>query len=123
MRLPNSAHEARPWRIHEVVPDFTVEDVWAFPVHGGAEDFETLLEQVTSSDPANAVALGQSICPMLSEPSQTAASVASAVADSAGLSLGAANLFTGIAVTFFCPAMVSSIGNGTSPIPLSILGL
>ena len=27
-----------------------------------------------SSDPANAVALGQSICPMLSEPSQTAAS-------------------------------------------------
>ena len=76
-----------------------------------------------SSDPANAVALGQSICPMLSEPSQTAASVASAVADSAGMSLGAANLFTGIAVTFFCPAMVSSIGNGTSPIPLSILGL
>ncbi len=74
------------------------------------------------SDPANAVALGQSICPMLSAPGQTAASVASTVADSAGMSLGAANLFTGIAVTFFCPAMVSSIGSGTSPVPLSILG-
>ena len=48
MRLPNAAHESRPWRIREIVRDFTVEDVWALPVHGGAEDFQTLLEQVTS---------------------------------------------------------------------------
>lgn len=77
---------------------------------------------VGSADPATAIALGQSVCPMLAEPGQTAASVASTVADSAGLSLGAANLFAGIAVTFFCPAVVSSIGKGTSPVPLSILG-
>ena len=44
MRLPNAAHESRPWRIREIVPDFTVEDVWALPVHGGAEDFQTLLD-------------------------------------------------------------------------------
>jgi RNA polymerase sigma factor (sigma-70 family) len=42
MRLPNTAHDARPWRIREIAPDFTVEDVWALPVHGGAEDFQTL---------------------------------------------------------------------------------
>lgn len=52
MRLPNAAHESRPWRIREIVPDFTLEDVWALPVHGGAEGFQTLLELMVSSDPA-----------------------------------------------------------------------
>jgi hypothetical protein len=52
MRLPNAAHESRPWRIREIVPDFTLEDVWALPVHGGAEDFQTLIEMTTSGDPA-----------------------------------------------------------------------
>ena len=40
MRLPNAAHESRPWRIREIVPDFTLEDVWALPAEGGAEDFQ-----------------------------------------------------------------------------------
>src|SRR3712207_2755833 len=55
MRLSNAAHESRPWRIREIVPDFTLEDVWALPAHGGAEDFQTLLEVMTSGlpDPAN----------------------------------------------------------------------
>jgi hypothetical protein len=57
MRLPNSEHESRPWRIRDIAPDFTVEDVWALPVHGGAEDFPTLLELMASSDPANAESL------------------------------------------------------------------
>jgi hypothetical protein len=57
MKLPNAAHEARPWRIREIVPDFTLEDVWALPVQGGAEDFQTLLELMASSDPANAESL------------------------------------------------------------------
>ena len=57
MRLPNAAHESRPWRIREIAPDFTVEDVWALPVHGGAEDFQTLLEIMASLDPANAESL------------------------------------------------------------------
>jgi uncharacterized protein DUF2867 len=56
-RLPNAAHESRPWRIREIAPDFTVEDVWALPVHGDAEDFQTLLELMASSDPANAESL------------------------------------------------------------------
>ena len=54
MRLPNTAHESRPWRIREIAPDFTVEDVWALPVHGGAEDFPALLELMASGDPAHA---------------------------------------------------------------------
>src|ERR1700722_14986171 len=53
MRLPNAAHESHPWRIREIAPDFTLEDVWALPVHGVAGDFEALLEQMVSSDPAN----------------------------------------------------------------------
>ena len=57
MRLPNAAHESRPWRIREIAPDFTVEDVWALPVHGGTEDFPKLLELIASSDPANAESL------------------------------------------------------------------
>jgi hypothetical protein len=57
LRLSNSEHESRPWRIREIAPDFTVEDVWALPVHGGAEDFQALLELVTSGDPANAESL------------------------------------------------------------------
>jgi hypothetical protein len=53
-RLPNSAHESRPWRIREIVPDFTLEDVWALPVQGGAEDFTALLEMAGSLNPAKA---------------------------------------------------------------------
>jgi uncharacterized protein DUF2867 len=57
MRIPNAEHESRPWRIREIVPDFTLEDVWALPVYGGAEDFQTLLENMASFNPANADSL------------------------------------------------------------------
>jgi len=50
MRLPNAVHESRPWRIRGIAPDFTLEDVWALPVHGGAGDFPALLEVMTSRD-------------------------------------------------------------------------
>jgi uncharacterized protein DUF2867 len=57
MRLPNSEHESYAWRIRGIAPDFTVEDVWELPVHGGAEDFQALLELMASSDPTNAESL------------------------------------------------------------------
>ena len=57
MRLPNAAHESRPWRIREIAQDFTLEDVWALPVRGGAEDFQTLLELMVFLDPANSESL------------------------------------------------------------------
>jgi hypothetical protein len=57
MRLPNSAHESRPWRIREIAPDFILEDVWALPTPGGADDFSALLELMAASDPANSSSL------------------------------------------------------------------
>jgi Protein of unknown function (DUF2867) len=57
MRLPNSEHESRPWRIREITSDFILEDVWALPTPGGAEDFPALLELMASSDPANSSSL------------------------------------------------------------------
>lgn len=57
MRIPNSAHESRPWRIREIVPDFTLEDAWALPARGGAEEFGALLKLLAASDPANAESL------------------------------------------------------------------
>ncbi|OBI84643.1 DUF732 domain-containing protein [Mycobacterium sp. E740] len=77
---------------------------------------------VVMGDPASAVAVGQQVCPMLSDPGQNAADVAAKVADMGGMSLGPATMFTGIAISMFCPAMVSSIGKGQSPIPLPFLG-
>jgi hypothetical protein len=54
VRLPNSAHDAHPWVIAQIVPDFKLLDVWALPVHGGPDEFSSALEIVTSLDPANA---------------------------------------------------------------------
>jgi hypothetical protein len=34
-----------------------VEDVWALPAHGGAEDFQTLIEVMASGDPASSGSL------------------------------------------------------------------
>lgn len=50
MRLSNSAHEAHAWRIHEIAPDFRLEDAWVLPVQGGIEDFARLLEVIGSLD-------------------------------------------------------------------------
>ncbi len=57
MRLPNSAHESRPWRIREIAPDFILEDVWALPTPGDADDFPALLRLMAASDPANSSSL------------------------------------------------------------------
>ncbi|GHF82841.1 DUF2867 domain-containing protein [Streptomyces griseosporeus] len=46
MRLPRTAHTDRPWRIHEITRDFTVEDVWAMPTPGGPGDLHLLVEQM-----------------------------------------------------------------------------
>jgi hypothetical protein len=53
MRLPDSEHTSRPWRIHELTEDFRLEDVWALPTPGGADDFPRLVQLAASLDPAN----------------------------------------------------------------------
>ncbi len=53
-RIPNRVQEDGPWRIHAIVPDFDLEDVWALPVEGGADEFPALLELVLRQDPSHA---------------------------------------------------------------------
>jgi hypothetical protein len=48
MRLPNTAHTSRPWRIHELTRDFRLEDVWALPTPGGPNDFPRLVQGIAS---------------------------------------------------------------------------
>jgi hypothetical protein len=52
MRLPNTAHTSRPWRIHELTPDFRLEDVWALPGVGGADDFTSAVQLLAAYDPS-----------------------------------------------------------------------
>ena len=52
MRLPNTAHTSRPWRIHEITRDFRLEDVWALPTPGGPDDFPRLVQLMASFDPS-----------------------------------------------------------------------
>jgi hypothetical protein len=52
MRLPNTAHTSRPWRIHELTTDFRLEDVWALPTPGGPDDFPRLVQLIASGDPS-----------------------------------------------------------------------
>jgi len=64
------------------------------------------------NDPASTQQLGQSICPMLVEPGKSLASVYSTVSNN-GINPQMAAFFTGIAISMYCPSMMSSIGNGT----------
>ena len=53
--LPDTAHTSRPWRIHEIAPDFRLEDVWALPTPGGRDDFPRLVRQFASGDPSRSL--------------------------------------------------------------------
>jgi hypothetical protein len=50
VRLPNSAHTSRPWRIHDLTGDFRLEDVWALPTPGSRDDFPRLVRWFASRD-------------------------------------------------------------------------
>ena len=52
MRLPASAHTSRPWRIHEIVPDFRLEDVWQVPGRGTLDDVPRAVELLAAYDPS-----------------------------------------------------------------------
>ncbi|GJF15641.1 hypothetical protein NGTWS0302_13920 [Mycolicibacterium cyprinidarum] len=63
-------------------------------------------------DPATAVRVGESVCPMLAEPGQNVADVAAKVADEIGRPLGPATMFTGLAIQIFCPRAVAALTDG-----------
>jgi hypothetical protein len=57
MRLPKAAHTSRPWRIHELTPDFRLEDVWLLPTPGGPDDFPLLVRAIASGDTSHSPSL------------------------------------------------------------------
>jgi hypothetical protein len=58
MRIPNEVHLAQDWRIHDVVRDFTLEDVWMLPeITGPASGFADVVDMAARFDPANAESL------------------------------------------------------------------
>jgi hypothetical protein len=88
------------------------------------DDFLTTIDGLGLGgiDPAKAVSLGQSVCPVLAEGGQSTADVASKVSDAIGRPLGPATMFTGAAISFLCPKAVENVtndlANGKLPIPL-----
>src|SRR5262249_6911599 len=52
IRLPDTAHTSRPWRIHALTGDFRLEDVWALPTPGGADDFPRLVRLIAAGEPS-----------------------------------------------------------------------
>lgn len=50
MRLPNTEYTSRPWRVHEIAPDFLVEDVWELPTPGGPDDLDRLVHSFAQGD-------------------------------------------------------------------------
>jgi hypothetical protein len=89
----------------------------AAPAHADPPTDNNFLGALTNAgigydDPGSTEQLGQSICPMLVEPGKNMASIYSTVSNN-GISPAMASFFTGIAISMYCPQMMSSIGNGT----------
>lgn len=53
-RLPKAAHEAHPWVIAQIAPDFRLLDAWALPVEGGPDGFASLVEVMAALDATKA---------------------------------------------------------------------
>lgn len=49
--MPDAAYTEAGWRIHEIAPDFALEDVWELPGEGEREDFGKLVGLVCRMDP------------------------------------------------------------------------
>jgi hypothetical protein len=64
---------------------------------------------VPYNDPASATALGQSVCPLLVEPGATFDNVAASMAADSGMAHNAANVFTLLAISAYCPGLLSPI--------------
>jgi hypothetical protein len=54
MRLSDTEHTTRPWRIHEIAADFRIEDVWAYRTPGaGPDDFPVMLAALRAAGGLN----------------------------------------------------------------------
>jgi hypothetical protein len=77
---------------------------------------------VNYGEPSNAVAMGQSVCPMLAAPGGNFAAAAARVKGN-GMSPQMADMFTRIAISMYCPTMVGEVANGQMPSLPQIPGL
>lgn len=69
-------------------------------------------------EPGNAMAVGESVCPMLAQPGGSFAAAAASVTRR-GMSPRMAQLFTTIAIQTYCPDEIAALanGNGTGGLP------
>lgn len=93
--------------------------VWATPAQAGPLD-ESFLSRLAGAgvnvgNPVDTVALGQQICPMLNQPASTVASTASNLGMTKGISPEIAGMFATIAVSMYCPQMLSQLTSGHLP--------
>ena len=77
------------------------------------DDFVAALNKagVHYGDPANAVTLAQSICPMLAKPGGNFAGAVAKV-QGGGISGGMADMFAQIAIEMYCPQVMGDIASG-----------
>ena len=88
----------------------------AAPAHADTID-DTFLSALTDgglslANPGDTAALGRTVCPMLVEPGKNLAGIYSKVSNN-GVPPEMAAFFTGIAISMYCPQMMSGLGNGT----------
>ena len=105
-----------------------ISGVFAVPAQADTicdvDDFLTTLDGLGITDiaPGDAVALGESVCPLLAERGQSTADIAGKVSDAIGRPLGPATMFTGAAISFLFPRAVERVTDnlldGSSLLPL-----
>lgn len=66
---------------------------------------------INYGEPGSAVAMGQSICPMLEQPGGNFAAAAAKVRGD-GMSPQMADMFTRIAISMYCPTMIADVADG-----------
>ncbi|WP_442791300.1 DUF732 domain-containing protein [Mycobacterium sp. Aquia_216] len=64
---------------------------------------------IAVTQPATALAQGQSVCPMLVQPGGSFDSVVSEMATGSGMTEKNAGIFTIVAIATFCPAMIAPL--------------
>lgn len=93
----------------------TVASAFAAPAgaDGNGDEFIDALNHagIDFGEPGNAMAVGESVCPMLSQPGGNFAAVASSVSGR-GMSPTMARMFTTIAIQTYCPEEMANIANG-----------
>lgn len=104
---------AAPAQADPVIPP--IPGIPAVPANQNDDSFLNALNNagVGYNDPGAAVQMGQDVCPMLVEPGKNFASVASQMRGNNGMSPEMASFFTGIAISMYCPQMMSSISDGS----------